>query len=431
MDKTFADILNEKGSKTPQSHQVNSVFQPSGDKSFKKKRGTASSIKKAFPDETGEYLKHILDRKYQQPKASSFLTPKGYSGPQEILKKYASSHGDNFIIEEESGINAEDSSESAKTSPQKDTSPHVIEHEERNKEANRMDLDKRNNKEFLGEGPFGSEVVDFCLNSESRNQLFKVTEEDTQGDKFSITVNSARFQNNSKVNSELNSMRKKANESEARIKEIYQVDLETDPIKKGSHTDIKLSLHRNFDEMSSTNDAKFNSYKSDLRNRHFNTQVPLESEVSQFSGKAGESEPGVNGNNSALESQGNQQSLNVSNQGHLAEGALLEKIQESFSDQEPLEEVDEEQDSNFIRETYTVDSSSDDQESQVKGEGEHSVFSDLSQVTPHFSQSGLICTDQGQLRRAELYSAAVLQEQLLAQTKRGQKGLALPRFGLG
>jgi hypothetical protein len=127
--------------------------------------------------------------------------------------------------------------------------------------------------------------------------------------------------------------------------------------------------------MSSSNDAKFTTYKSDMRNRHFNTQVP--EEISTGSIQEQMTNPELSDNI--------YEKKNYLQPNH--NEAILEKIQESFSDHEEMQgdnEQDEERNSSCVRETYTVDSSSDDNEVNNKSVNDQSLFSELSQVNLKF-----------------------------------------------
>lgn len=375
-------------------------------------------------------LRSILDRKNDAPNSPTVAGFSESSIQQDLIKKYASSNLENFVIEEETGWNQEDDN-SAKVSLRQSTGQNeFLRKDEPTHDEPMLDEDQFydgvNDKilDHSDQLEYATEVVGFCLESESKNKLFKVTEEDTNHEKFSITVNSDKFQTNSKRNSELNSLKKKANESDALIKDIYQVDLEQDNFKKMIQNDIKLSAHQNYDEMSSSNEAKFMTYKSDMRNRHFNTQIPADSEASQTSFRNNQFlQPQVSDSNTSDHKTPKQPML--PKPAHPSNQAILEKIQESFSDHEEQEEMEAGVDSSCIRETYTVDSSSDDQETNNAQENENSLFSDLSQV----AQTTRVTPDQSQLRGAQLHFAAVLQKQLLAQAERRKERVAV--FGAG
>ena len=363
MDKTMTDIINEKTKYSSHSHYLEKRRQ-SVNKSFRKKIENWTNIKNEDVS-----LRSILERKSDNKQPPSFLGYEESKKQTEIIKKYQSSNLDNFVIEEETGWN-QDEENSAKLS--KDLTKDYIEKGNGDYYENikQEDEESRLNEKLT----YANEVADF-LSSESKNKLFKVTEEDTNHEKFSITVNSDKFQTNSKMHSEFNSLKKKAQDSEMAIKDIYNVDLERDNFKKMIHKDIKLSAHGKYDEMSSSNDAKFTTYKSDMRNKHFNTQVAEEISTGSIQGIFQDKTI----NNEVSENIYEKKNFYQPNHNE----AILEKIQESFSDHEEMpEEQDEHENSSCVRETYTVDSSSDDHEENNRND--QSLFSELSQVSHLF-----------------------------------------------
>lgn len=378
MDRTMLEIMNQKARQSPASHKLRNLGS-SLNHSFLKRTDHKTGGSAKSPNMS---LRSILERKSDAPAPVAGFSESSIQ--QDLIKKYASSDLENFVIEEETGWHAEEEL-SAKASLRQSTGQGEF--------AGKSDMDNEepllDAEKFYDEGAekqmdhseqleYATEVVGFCLESESKNKLFKVTEEDTNHEKFSITVNSDKFQTNSKRNSELNSLKKKANESDALIKDIYQVDLEQDNFKKMIQKDIKLSAHRNYDEMSSSNEVKFMTYKSDMRNRHFNTQVQPDSEASQTSFRNNQFAQTCVSDSNLSEHKTPRQTA-APKPAHMPSEPILEKIQESFSDHEG-EEMEPEVDSSCIRETYTVDSSSDDQETNSPHENENSLFSDLSQV---------------------------------------------------
>lgn len=384
MDKTFSEIMNEKAKQTCLSQKVSTPKASQTNTSFKKKY-QFSKNKENFEEDYTPCLKNIL-KKPNEVKNSSFSNFDRKEIKNNILKKYASSNFENFIIEEETGQNIDDSGTS------RSNTKYFTEYsdEKQNKSANKnLEIKKEEHDNYYGEMEninrqqeldYANDLVGYCLESESKNKLFKVTEEDTNNDKFSITVNSDKFRSNSIINSELNSLKKKANESEAQIKDIYQVDLEKENFKKMIQKDIKLSVHGNYDEMNSSNEAKFNTYKSDMRNKHFNTQINGETEQSKNSTgiKEGYKEE-------TAQEQKIEESQNIKKQDN---GMILDKIQESFSDHEDdIENIKADVESSCVRETYTVDSSSDDQEINDKNDNDNSIFSDISQVNYFYIKS--------------------------------------------
>jgi hypothetical protein len=361
MDKTINDIINDKAKLSSISQNI-----------ARKKRSVNTSFKKRVENWTSTKcedanmsLRNILERKSENSKINSFSEFEDSNMQGDFIKKYKSTNVDNFVIEEETGWN-QDEENSAKLSHEIHQE-YTPKHEEKDlfyeqiKEEN--EDESRSNEDLK----YANEVVNF-LSLESKNKLFKVTEEDTNHEKFSITVNSDKFKTNSKMQSELNSLKKKAYDPEMAIKDIYQVDLEKENFKKMIHKDIKLSAHGKYDEMSSSNDAKFTTYKSDMRNKHFNTQVPEESSAGSIK-------------ENTLTNIDQQKTPNLDEN-----EAILEKIQESFSDHEDLQEEqneqEEEDNSSCVRETYTVDSSSDDHDGV--NQNDQSMFSDLSQVDKDF-----------------------------------------------
>lgn len=378
MDRTMLEIMNQKARQSPASHKLRNLGS-SLNHSFLKRTDHKIGGSAKSPNMS---LRSILERKSDAPAPVAGFSESSIQ--QDLIKKYASSDLENFVIEEETGWHAEEEL-SAKASLRQSTGQGEF--------AGKSDMDNEepllDAEKFYDEGAekqldhsdqleYATEVVGFCLESESKNKLFKVTEEDTNHEKFSITVNSDKFQTNSKRNSELNSLKKKANESDALIKDIYQVDLEQDNFKKMIQKDIKLSAHRNYDEMSSSNEVKFMTYKSDMRNRHFNTQVQPDSEASQTSFRNNQFAQTCVSDSNLSEHKTPRQTA-APKPAQMPSEPILEKIQESFSDHEG-EEMEPEVDSSCIRETYTVDSSSDDQETNSPHENENSLFSDLSQV---------------------------------------------------
>lgn len=210
-------------------------------------------------------------------------------------------------------------------------------------------------KDFNGD--FGmkkdfSEVFDKAVDGLSlcRNndvELFKVTEEDTNQDKFSITVTSDKFKSKSNPNNSTRSdmLNLKKEESENPLKDIYQIDLEQQSNSSFPNKDFKIFEQKYYNDMSSSNDIKNTQYKSDKKNCPYNS---------------------VN-----------------------KEENLLENIKESFSDHEQDEENNEnnidddednlEQDENNsdYKETYTVNSSSDE---EVIDQSQNEIFTEISQV---------------------------------------------------
>lgn len=196
-----------------------------------------------------------------------------------------------------------------------------------------------------------SKVLDSAMNDLSLRQranveLFKVTEEDTNQEKFSITVTSDKFRtkksSSTSAKSDLQYLKKE--ESDNQIKDIYQIDLEEPSDSPFPDQDLKLLEQKYYNEMSSSNDMKNTQYKSDQKNCLYN-------------------------------------SLNK-------EDNLLENIKESFSDHEQdlnsnesdnQNEEDDEHDENNsdYKETYTVNSSSDE---EIIDHRQNTVFTEISQV---------------------------------------------------
>ena len=282
---------------------------------------------------------------------------------------------------------------------------------------------------------FDDRLGDFSMESEAKHELFKVTEEDTHQEKFSITVESDKFRtksltpgNSINLHSELNSLKKKGHESESTIKDIYSLNFEKEGIDHMISNNVKLSVHKKYEDLSSSNDAKYSLYKSDQKNKHFNTLVRGENDSCNSHSNLISRDKDINCSRDSLQ-KGLQykKSASIHNTGkgnyahsnnltptnqligengelcdqfemdqpvsetrggqyeaceiiHEEDEKFLENMQESFSDQEELKEDD----SSCVKETYTVDSSSDEDEGKNPDQNNQSLFSNISQVSFFF-----------------------------------------------